>query len=181
MKPDLAPVIHESCADLPTRILPHLLAQAKRRKRGQTWIFTYRVGREAATVYLTRGNGADNRLHVSPEPMPMPGITRECGRKPVTARRETPTEWGPRMWREFHTATRTQMTLEKWRAFLRDFASRLPSGGCRCQQHWTGIVAEHPGDDLPQEEREAWGYDRHNDVNARLGKPKFLPGGRGHG
>jgi hypothetical protein len=53
-------------------------------------------------------------------------------------------------------------------AWLAAFAARLPCGPCR--RHWDGLVQANPPDWY---QYFAWTVQRHNDINAMLGKPLY--------
>lgn len=49
--------------------------------------------------------------------------------------------------------------------------AEIPNIGCDCRKHWKELVAANPPDFSSRESFFAWSVDRHNDVNAKLGKP----------
>jgi hypothetical protein len=70
------------------------------------------------------------------------------------------------LWREFHSATLTDSLNPD---SLEDFCLRVDIMNlCRCGKTWREIIAAHP---LPLTGQFEWGVDRHNEVNAKLGKP----------
>lgn len=78
-------------------------------------------------------------------------------------------EWakrGPKMWAELHR--RPQM-VEREIEWIQQFGTRIPCGSCR--QHWKNMVQRTPADLSSPAAYFAWTVDRHNEVNARLGKP----------
>jgi hypothetical protein len=106
-----------------------------------------------------------------PLPKPSPVVT-------VTVRQTECGRWrrveGPKMWAELHARPagyRGDDAAE--RAWLETFARRIR---CReCETHWRELVAKMPPDLASAETYWRWGVDRHNDVNARLGKAKWEP------
>ena len=44
---------------------------------------------------------------------------------------------------------------------------------CNCHSHWIMITNLLPPDFSSQEKFVQWGFERHNDINAKLGKPPF--------
>lgn len=79
---------------------------------------------------------------------------------------------GPKLWTELHRHALSlpgapiEKTLRLW---LDDFARRLPCGDCR--SHWKKMVKATPPDLSGAAAFFAWTVARHNEVNARLGKP----------
>ncbi len=78
-----------------------------------------------------------------------------------------PPHWGTAMWAELHSYCLAPD--DDVAAWLAAFAARVPA--C-CQPHWLAITAASPPPDDPAG-LFAWGVDRHNEVNAKLGKPLF--------
>jgi Erv1 / Alr family len=56
------------------------------------------------------------------------------------------------------------------KSFYETWYASIP-GMCGCADHWKAIIAKHPPDFTSPAAFFAWTVDRHNDVNARLGKP----------
>lgn len=80
---------------------------------------------------------------------------------------------GQAKWRELHLYALTEQPTPLQRvAWLANFAASLPCG--ECKKSWKALVKQKP---LPQTASDAeffkWTVDRHNDVNAKLGKPIF--------
>lgn len=71
------------------------------------------------------------------------------------------------LWSEFHRAALADaLTADS----MEDFNLRVDLlNVCQCGQHWREILAAAPA--LPAADQFAWSVARHNDVNARLGKP----------
>ncbi len=74
---------------------------------------------------------------------------------------------GPAKWAEFHRRTLLMEGVDD-STWLIVFASKLPCGDCK--QHWQAMVLRTPPD---FSRYFAWGVDRHNEVNRRLGKPEL--------
>lgn len=76
--------------------------------------------------------------------------------------------WGPPLWKDAHEKAGLIKTKEEQEAYLVWFAEQIPCGPCGT--HWKKLVAENPlTDDFV-----TWFFDRHNDINLYLNKPKFL-------
>ncbi len=75
---------------------------------------------------------------------------------------------GPALWAELHRRALAHQGGKDDTAWLREFALKLPCGHCRV--HWHATVHENPPD---WKNYFAWSVDRHNEVNAQLGKPGF--------
>lgn len=106
----------------------------------------------------------DVRMHCSEE-----------GRRPIRAHSSGPhvgTGYqGQAKWRELHNYALSERPNPLQRvAWLENFAASLPCGECRVS--WKRLVRQNP---LPQnatpEEFFDWTVQRHNDTNAKLGKP----------
>jgi len=69
---------------------------------------------------------------------------------------------GAAKWKRIHTLALTDSLTD---AILADIAAMLPI--C-CRPHWLTLMAQYP---LPVTGQFAWTVERHNDVNARLGRP----------
>jgi hypothetical protein len=83
-------------------------------------------------------------------PAPMPRSANRWGDK------------GPKLWARLHNATGITQ------AWLDAFTAEIPCGTCK--DHWRAMMQATPpplGDDAAMF---AWGVDRHNEVNVRLGK-----------
>lgn len=91
--------------------------------------------------------------------------------------RKTAEEWiaenGPRLWSELHrwalafVSSHALAEPKAWQ-WLSTFANRLPCGSCR--RHWREIVKANPPAFDSADALFAWTVDRHNEVNAKLGK-----------
>ena len=65
------------------------------------------------------------------------------------------------LWNELHREVRTPDQYEAWLA-------RIPSFGCSCRNHWKAIA----GTPTPEQIADPWwGFEKHNEVNAKLNKP----------
>lgn len=118
------------------------------------------------------------------------GVCRHCDRRkpipgwegpadgillvPITARGKTVSTLavvGPKLWAELHRFAATiaepidVAATERW---LAEFAKRLPCGDCKT--HWKRMIAATPPDFSSREAFFGWTYDRHDEVNVRLGK-----------
>jgi len=103
----------------------------------------------------------------TPKPMEM-AITEP---KPVIE--TNPSVWGPALWRDLHGRPKTFVPSDSSREseinWLNSFAEQLPCD--ECKEHWKEIVSKTPPDLASQQSYFWWTFDRHNEVNARLGKP----------
>lgn len=72
---------------------------------------------------------------------------------------------GSKEWAELHRRT-LNWSGDDDSEWLKEFRLHLPCGECR--RHWDGMVARTPPD---WANYFAWTVDRHNEVNAKLGKP----------
>lgn len=102
-----------------------------------------------------------------------PGITGGFPQPlvPATAKKAAPEAWGPPKWAALHEWALASATDAAERArWLRAFAAGLP--GCDCRSHWRAMLAGHPPP-LAADNATlfAWTVERHNEVNARKGKP----------
>lgn len=82
-------------------------------------------------------------------------------------------EHGPELWAQLHrwalAFDPSYMLAEpKAMGWLSSFANRLPCGKCR--RHWREIVKAAPPTFDSADALFAWTVDRHNEVNAKLGK-----------
>ncbi len=87
----------------------------------------------------------------------------------------SPEVWGPPAWARLHawaaSCPRDPVARRRW---LADFVASLPQ--CDCKSHWWAMLAKTPPPLTGSaEELYGWTLDRHNEVNARLGKPHYLP------
>ena len=80
---------------------------------------------------------------------------------------------GPKMWAELHArpAAYTGDAVAEL-AWLEAFARRIGCG--ECQKHWRELVEKMPPDLTSAGAYRRWGVDRHDDVNSRLRKPKWV-------
>lgn len=62
----------------------------------------------------------------------------------------------------------TQHQAAEW---YQAWTYRIPNLGCDCRQHWRELVTSNPPDFSTSNAFFRWTVARHNDVNARLGKP----------
>lgn len=72
---------------------------------------------------------------------------------------------GPERWSVFHNATRKGIADGQW---LRVFNRSLPCHSCK--QDWAELTAKNPPPKEPSAQF-AWGWDLHNRINTKLGKP----------
>ncbi len=89
--------------------------------------------------------------------MDMPARTRIVVRMP---------SWdGSKLWEEIHrrAVAKDGQDDSSW---VEEIRRRVPCGECR--RHWDGMMSRTPPD---WANYFAWTVDRHNEVNARLGKP----------
>lgn len=75
---------------------------------------------------------------------------------------------GPDLWRDLHLRAMQTNPGQNDGAWLAAFRKRLPCSGCR--QHWDAMVKAAPPN---WNAYFAWTVARHNEVNARLGKPQI--------
>lgn len=75
--------------------------------------------------------------------------------------------WGPMKWKEFHEWTKTAREDRGWVA---KFTRSLPCNDCKTK--FKAIIQSSPPDFARLYE---WGVNVHNQVNADLGKPIFIP------
>lgn len=76
---------------------------------------------------------------------------------------------GPRLWAELHRRP-WAFDLATEEAWIRDtFTPQLTA--CACRKNWLAALQSTPPDLTSPEAYFAWSVDRHNEVNARLGKP----------
>jgi hypothetical protein len=73
----------------------------------------------------------------------------------------------PWLWAQLHLRS---LSLEGFddSAWISEFGKRIPCGVCR--QHWARMLQETPPNYF---DYFAWSVDRHNEINAKLGKPIF--------
>jgi hypothetical protein len=75
-----------------------------------------------------------------------------------------PPSYGPPLWQALHERARSHYGDDaEW---LAQFEKRIPCGSCR--KHWQemmGLTPQNPDDYF------SWTVDRHNEINAKLGKP----------
>lgn len=84
-------------------------------------------------------------------------------------------EDGPKMWAELHARPAAyQGDAEAEMAWLETFTRRIGCG--QCQTHWRELVGRMPPDLSSGAAYWRWGVDRHNDVNAKLGRPVWTVG-----
>lgn len=84
-------------------------------------------------------------------------------------------EWAPAAWKFIHACTFAMPDApdnaqqRAMRAFLESLSSVLPCPACAA--HWQQMLAKSPPPVHSRDELSRWCVDRHNEVNARLGKP----------
>lgn len=78
---------------------------------------------------------------------------------------------GQAKWKELHLYALTERPTELGRvAWLANFAASVPCGECR--HSWKRLVRNNPlSQKASADQFWQWTVDRHNDVNAKLGKP----------
>ena len=70
-------------------------------------------------------------------------------------------------WKDLHNGVVCdQSSLEKWEA-------KIPQYGCRCRKDYEAYKASNPPDFSSPEALWLWGYNLHNWVNRKLGKPEL--------
>ena len=70
-------------------------------------------------------------------------------------------------WKDLHSGVVCdQASLEKWEA-------KIPQYGCRCRKDYEVYKASNPPDFSSPEALWLWGYNLHNWVNRKLGKPEL--------
>jgi hypothetical protein len=92
---------------------------------------------------------------------------------PIVGTAEDIAQQGRRAWDELHVWTEAfdfndVAGAGRW---LTEFKSRIP-GGCDCRDHWDQMLMRTPPPITEgRAAMRAWGIERHDEVNARLGKP----------
>ena len=83
------------------------------------------------------------------------------------------------LWRAIHIYPRVR-GVEGFDDLLRSVRRLLPTGDCRCREHFDAYIAANPPDTSSPEALFVWGWAFHNEVNRRLCKPiKTLANARG--
>jgi hypothetical protein len=75
-----------------------------------------------------------------------------------------PPSYGPAMWEKLHRRAGQYQGDDS--AWMKTFSSEVPCGKCR--KDWREMLARTPPD---WDKYFAWTVDRHNEINAKLGKP----------
>jgi hypothetical protein len=70
---------------------------------------------------------------------------------------------GSALWARMHTATAPDQ------AFVDGITAEIPCGSCRAE--WMAMLGRTPADFTSLDAFRQWAVDRHNEVNARIGKP----------
>lgn len=93
---------------------------------------------------------------------------------------------GRLLWHQLHRfahalpeAEWTEQTRDAVRAFLTTWEQAVQDashGTCACGQHWQDLRAARPPDLTSRTSFYWWTCAIHDDVNARLGRPRLFPG-----
>lgn len=84
-----------------------------------------------------------------------------------------PSNWGTQLWADLHRwANETELSVRAINHWLGAFANRVKCGDCR--NHWRQLVKANPPPTGDRDKLQAWTYQRHHDVNIRIGKPTRL-------
>ena len=80
-----------------------------------------------------------------------------------------PSSWGPQLWSVLHSLPESAKSLEKLKNCLGNLC--LPCQAC--QSHYDEYLSKNPPSLIgTRTEAFDWIFDLHNEVNARLGKPR---------
>lgn len=112
--------------------------------------------------YLTNGTRAVTR-----------GMSDVERQRHIEQRKQARLDKFHQLWAELHdcfglsaeewTDTEARLRYARWHR-------RIPRG-CSCVTHWRELTRSHKPDFSSRASFYAWGVDRHNEVNAKLGKP----------
>ena len=121
----------------------------------------------SATLFIVRPDLAN------PDPLPDP----EAPLIPAAGSAPNPPAAfpvrGDLLWQELHLRALSWGGGGDDSPWLDAFAQKLPCGHCRA--HWLGMMQRTPPDFSTRREYFVWTISRHNEVNAKLGKPIMSP------
>jgi hypothetical protein len=81
--------------------------------------------------------------------------------------------WGPPLWTEIHARPELPFDVERERAFFAGLPARIPC--CDCKAHLIEYTAANPIplSDRDPEKLRAWAVEFHDEINVRLGRPRW--------
>lgn len=79
------------------------------------------------------------------------------------------------LWAELHefALKATEIQWKNKHKWFNKWLNSVPNINCSCGENFRILIKQYPPDFRSREQFYNWSVDRHNDVNATLGKPHF--------